>query len=477
MKRAGLMACLATALFATACASGSSGASPSSEPARAVPAESASPAAGGTARASADLGTDEILHSPNITPIANVPLEAPFDGNRSWNSDLAFQGDYAFAGNYDGFTVHDIADPAHPKVVTRVLCPGGQNDVSVSGDLLFVSVDDPRTDETCQSGRSDPSNASSWEGIRIFDISDKANPKYISAVRTECGSHTHAIAPGPDADTLYLYVSAAGPDPGSTTCPAPHDNISIVEVPVRDPEAAKVVAKPALFKDRQGDEEYGGCHDITVYPAKKLAAAACYGDGYLLDIADPVGPKVLRTVTDRENFSLWHSATFNNAGTKVVFGDELGGGMVATCDSSGHDTKGANAVYEITADRELVRHGYFKIPRPQGASENCVAHNGALIPVPGKDIMVQGWYQGGVSVWDFTDSDHPVEIAFFERGPLRPGLQIGGSWSAYYYNGHIYSSDITKGLDVLRIDDPRTDPAKSVTLKEFNAQTQYAYGD
>ncbi|WP_067171995.1 LVIVD repeat-containing protein [Microtetraspora niveoalba] len=473
MKRAGLAACLAMALCATACTSGSgaSTATPSRSSAASAPSSS-----GGAARASADLGVDEILHSDNITPVANVPLEAPFDGEHSWNTDLAFQGDYAFAGNYDGFTVHDISDPAHPKVVARVLCPGGQNDVSVSGDLLIVSVDDPRAGDTCESDLMSRAAESGWEGIRIFDISDKARPEYLAAVATECGSHTNVIVPGPDADTLYVYVSAGGPDPGAPNCPAPHDGISIVEVPVRDPKAAKVVATPSLFKEHQGGGGYGGCHDITVYPAKKLAAAACYGDGYLLDISDPARPQVITTVTDRQNFSLWHSATFNDTGTKVVFGDELGGGMVATCDSSGNDTKGANAVYEITPSRELVRHGYFKIPRPQGPEENCVAHNGALIPVPGKDIMVQAWYQGGVSVWDFTDSDHPAEIAFFERGPLRAGLRVGGSWSAYYYNGHIYSSDITKGLDVLRIDDPRTDPAKAVTVEEFNAQTQYAYG-
>jgi hypothetical protein len=425
-------------------------------------------------------GTDEIRHSPNMTLVANVPLDAPFDGPQSWGTDMAFQGDYAFVGNYEGFTVHDIGDPAHPRVVARVACPGGQNDVSVSGDLLFLSVDEPRSDSTCASTPGDPMDKNEWEGIRIFDIADKAHPRYVKAVKTECGSHTNSLLPGKNAGTVYVYVSSPGPIPGSPGCPSPHQNISIVEVPVDDPGDAKVVAEPELLKGREQDDRRGfasaGCHDITVYPARNLAAGACYGDGVLMDISDPVKPRVLQMVTDKENFSIWHSATFNDAGTKVVFSDELGGGMAATCTSSVSRTKGADAVYAISEDRRLVRQGYFKIPRPQGPKENCVAHNGSLIPVPGRDVMVQAWYMGGVSVWDFTDAARPKEIAYFERGPLPPGLELGGSWSAYYYNGYIYSSDITKGLDVLRIEDPVTDPAGSVRVKELNAQTQQPYG-
>jgi hypothetical protein len=429
-----------------------------------------------TGKAAATPSTDEIVHSDNIKVIANVRLTAPFDAPEAWGTDLAFQGNYAFVGNYYGFTVHDISDPAKPKVVTRVLCPGGQNDISVSGDLLFLSIDEPRDAETCDSDSARPDgNTTPWEGIRIFDISDKADPKYVKAVATRCGSHTHAILPG--AGKLLLYVSAPGPEPGSASCPAPHDGIAIVEVPLNSPASARVVADPPLFADRSGGSgEIGGCHDITLYPEKKLAAAACFGDGYLIDIADPVRPKVIHHVTDEENFSIWHSATFNNAGTKVVFSDELGGGISATCSPGVAENKGADAIYEISADRKLVKHAYFKIPREQTTQENCVAHNGSLIPVAGKDIMVQGWYMGGVSVFDFTDSDNPKEIAYFERGPLPAGEHLGGSWSAYYYNGYIYSSDITKGLDVLQIDDPLTDAAAKVRMTELNVQTQGAYG-
>ncbi|WP_204016694.1 LVIVD repeat-containing protein, partial [Sphaerimonospora thailandensis] len=378
--------------------------------------------------------------------------------------DLAFQGGYAFVGNFEGFTIHDISDPTQPKVTARVKCPGGQNDISVSGDLLFVSVDMARSNDTCESGRGSFADTN-WEGIRIFDISDKARPRYVKSVQTDCGSHTHTIVPGKQADRLYLYTSSTG-QPESAICPAPQ-GISIVEVPVENPEAARVVARPRLFET---------CHDVTSYPEKDLAAAACIGDGWLLDTSDPVKPRVLQRITDKVNFSIWHSATFNDAGTKIVFSDELGGGAQPTCSSPDERTKGAAAIYDLTPDRRLELRGYYKIPRLQGPTENCVAHNGALIPVPGRDIMVQAWYQGGVSVWDFTDSRRPREIAFFERGPLDPKLQLGGSWSAYYYNGYIYSSDITKGLDVLRLDDPITDPAESLRLTELNAQTQRSYG-
>lgn len=421
-------------------------------------------------------GVDEKAASPNMKLVANVPPSGALNGPEAWGTDLAFQGDYAFVGNYEGFTIFDISTPAKPSMVSQVVCPGGQNDVSISGDLLFVSVDDVRSDETCEAGLGGVPSADDWEGVRIFDVSDKARPKYLKSIATSCGSHTHSLVPGKSADTLYVYVSSPGPDRGSTTCEAPHPDVSIIEVPVKDPERASVVAAPDLFPNAKDEGvEVSGCHDITAYPEKKLAAAACFGDGVLLDISDPVKPKVLQQLRDTENFSVWHSATFNNDATKIVFSDELGGGATATCTSQTPKTKGANAIYDLK-DGKLTRRGYFKMPREQTSTENCVAHNGSLLPIPGKDIMVQAWYQGGVSVWDFTDSDGPKEIAYFERGPLgRSEGMLGGSWSAYYYNGYIYSSDITKGLDVLEINDPLTDPAKKARMEEFNVQTQVGY--
>jgi len=426
-------------------------------------------------------GVDEVVHSRNISHLTNLPKGAL----KSLNTDLAFQGRYAFAGNYDGFVIYDISRPQSPKIVSQVLCPGSQNDVSVSGDLLFLSTDSSRSDDSCNSTAQSPEVKESWEGIKVFDISDKRNPKYVAAVETACGSHTHTLVP--DRKDVYVYVSSYFPDESFPDCRPPHDGISIVKVPRRAPEEAAVVDFPVLFPDggNPGPPQNPvamvpttGCHDITAFPKLRIAAGACMGDGILMDISDPAAPRVIDRVQDNENFAFWHSATFSEDGRKVVFTDELGGGGGATCNAEVGDKRGANGIYHITGrgdDRKLVFKSYFKIPRHQADTENCVAHNGSLIPVKGRDIMVQAWYQGGVSVWEFTDSTRPREIGYFERGPLADSTAIGGSWSAYYYNGHIYSNDIQKGFDVLKIRDRRTAGAERVRLWELNAQTQPDY--
>ncbi|MFD9374031.1 LVIVD repeat-containing protein [Streptomyces sp. NPDC059999] len=427
-------------------------------------------------------GQDEIVHSRNIKPLANIPSANP----EGINSDLAFQGGYAYAGSYDGFTIYDIGNPKAPKTVTTVLCPGGQNDVSVSGDLLFLSTDSSRSDDSCNSVSQPATEKSSWEGIKIFDIKDKKNPRYIKSVETACGSHTHTLVPG--GRDIYLYVSSYSPNEAFPDCKPPHDGISVVKVPKKAPTTASVVAFPVLFPDggnpgapaNPGVSKTTGCHDITVLPSKNLAAGACMGDGILFDISKPEQPRVIDRVQDNVNFAFWHSATFNERANKVVFTDELGGGSGATCNEATGPDRGADGIYDITGrgdQRKLVFKSYFKIPRLQADTENCVAHNGSLIPVGGgRDVMVQAWYQGGISVWDFTDSTRPREIAYFERGPLTTDtLGLGGSWSAYYYNGHIYSNDIVKGLDVLRLDDRRTDSAKWVRMDGLNVQTQPEY--
>ncbi|WP_225800586.1 LVIVD repeat-containing protein [Streptomyces sp. NK15101] len=433
-------------------------------------------------------GVDEIVHSRNIEHLANIPKDAL----KGTNSDLAFQGKYAFAGNYDGFRIFDISDPKAPKTVAQVLCPGSQNDISVSGNLVFLSTDSSRSDNSCASTTQPASVKESWEGMKIFDISDITNPKYVAAVETACGSHTHTILPkGKD---VYIYVSSYSPNVAFPDCQPPHDGISVIKVPRKAPEKAAVVGFPVLFPGEGPDgggnpggptnpgvSKTTGCHDITVLPGKDLAAGACMGDGILFDIEDPEHPRVLDQVQDNVNFAFWHSATFNQKANKVVFTDELGGGGAATCNAQVGPNRGADGIYDIVGKgdkRKLVFRSYFKIPRHQADTENCVAHNGSLIPVKGKDLMVQAWYQGGVSVWDFTDSSAPKEIAYFERGPLSATtISTGGSWSAYYYNGHIYSNDIAKGFDVLKLSDARTDPAKRIRMDELNVQTQPDYFD
>ncbi|MFF9624363.1 hypothetical protein [Streptomyces griseosporeus] len=431
---------------------------------------------------------DQIVHSANLTPLANIPKDA-LPGT---NSDLAFQGRYAYAGNYDGFRVFDISDPKSPKTVAQVLCPGSQNDVSVSGDLLFLSTDSSRSDASCNSTTQPATEKSSWEGMKVFDISDKANPRYVAAVETACGSHTHTLVP--ERDNVYIYVSSYSPNAAYPDCQPPHDGISVIKVPRKAPEKAAVVGFPVLFPGdgpdgggnpgaptNPGVSKTTGCHDLTVLPSEDLAAGACMGDGILFSIKDPEHPKVIDQVQDNVNFAFWHSATFNRNAKKVVFTDELGGGGGATCNAATGPDKGADGIYDIVGKgehRKLVFRGYYKIPRHQADTENCVAHNGSLIPVAGRDIMVQAWYQGGVSVWEFTDSAHPKEIAYFERGPLTTDkLTVGGSWSAYWYNGYIYSNDIAKGFDVLKLTDRRTDPARRIHLRELNVQTQPDYFD
>ncbi|SDG64464.1 LVIVD repeat-containing protein [Sinosporangium album] len=438
------------------------------------------------AQAAADIpAVDEIVKSPNLQHVANLPKQTPFDQAGAYGTDLAFQDDYAYVGNYSGFTIYDISKPKRPVLVSQVLCPGSQNDVSVYRNLLFLSTDSSRSNDSCNSVGQSATVKESWEGVKIFDISDVRNPRYVKSIETDCGSHTHTLVPGKDRRTVYLYSSSYSPASRFPDCQPPHDKISIVKVPVRAPEQAALIAAPNIFPDggNPGDGQpypYGtsattGCHDITVYPDKDLAAGACMGEGVLLDISDRENPKVTATARDDEHFAFWHSATFNNDGTKVVFTDELGGGGTATCDATIGDKRGANGVYDIV-DGKLVFRSYFKIPRHQATTENCVAHNGSLIPVKGKDIMVQAWYQGGISVWDFTDSSNPHEFAYFERGPLSDtALTLGGVWSSYYYNGYIYNSDIEKGLDVLRLNDRRTNQARSVEVDILNAQTQYAY--
>jgi hypothetical protein len=300
-------------------------------------------------------------------------------------------------------------------------------------------------------------------------------------VETACGSHTHSLAPTKDGRTLYAYVSSYSPDVALAGCQPPHDLISIVKIPVTAPEKAELVATPVLFPEggfegAPGKSATSGCHDITTYVKLDLAAGACMGDGILMDISDRENPVVVSSVRDTENFAFWHSATFNNDGTKVVFTDELGGGGAATCNPTVGEKRGANAIYDIE-DGQLVFKSYYKIPRTNTDTENCVAHNGSLVPVEGKDIMVQAWYQGGISLFDFTDSENPTEIAWFDRGPVSSKDSIlGGSWSAYYYNGYVFSNDIQQGFDVLAIDDATgVGKQKPNTYRELNPQQQVPF--
>ncbi len=439
----------------------------------------------------------------------SAPPPVPFTGLNFANSDLAFSGQHLFIGNFNGFNVYDIANPRAPKLVTSVVCPGGQGDVSVHGTLLFMSVEQTRGRLDCGTGGVEtPVSAERFRGVRIFDISDVSTPKQVAAVQTCRGSHTHTLVSSPgDPDNLYVYGSGTSTtrsgdelegcsdgDPTSDPNTAQF-SIDVIQVPLAAPGQARIVSRPRIFADEttgaisglwQGGDHGPGtqktsvtnqCHDITVFPAVGLAAGACSGNGILLDISDPVAPKRIDQVVDK-NFAYWHSATFSNDGTKVIFTDEWGGGLRPRCLASDLPNWGANAIFEVV-DRTLRFASYYKMPAPQTPQENCVAHNGSIVPVPGRDIKVQAWYQGGVSVFDFTDPAKPFEIAFFDRGPLDAAhLITGGYWSTYWFNGHIYGAEMARGLDVFRLtpsehlSQAEIEAAESVQVERFNVQHQ-----
>ena len=447
------------------------------------------------------------------------------------NSDLAFQGNHLFLGNFYGVNIFDISNPAKTTLLTSMVCPGGQGDVSVYKNLLFMSVEMPNgrldcgvqgfppeppppTGEDQDKGkekkrRIPAAQKDRFRGVRIFDISDIRNPKQMAAVQTCRGSHTHTLVLDPnDKDNVYIYVSGTSfvrqPEelPGcSGEAPDKDPNtalfrIEVIKVPLAAPQDAKVVSSPRVFIDprtgamnglnnggthgKKGAErpkDTDQCHDITVYSAIGLAAGACYGNGIVLDIQDPVHPKRVDAVND-PNYSYWHSASFSNNGDKVVFTDEWGGGLGARCRANDPNKWGADAIFHLKDDK-LSFANYYKMPAAQSDTENCVAHNGSLVPVPGRDIEVQAWYQGGVSVMDFTDPEHPFEVAYFDRGPIDPQmLVLGGEWSAYWYNGYIYGSEIARGLDVFELTPTKLltqneiDAARTVRVADLNVQNQ-----
>lgn len=502
------------------------------------------------------------------------------------NSDLAFKDNYVIQGNYNGFMIWDISNPASPKLVEDYLCPASQSDVSVYGDLLFVSGEGLGGRLDCGTEGVDKRVSDErLRGIRIFDISDINNPIYVSNVQTCRGSHTHSVLKDPDDDeNVYIYVSGSAPvrpeeELAGCTDVMPEEDpnsalfrIEVIQVPLDNPDDAKIVSSPRIFEDlerapthgmspedkaeiaqakeegayvaniwgrerivpagmvkamlerivaerggneitaadstalrenltqnisalldRNIEEEDNGeenlmenrgpnqCHDITLYPAIGLAGGACEGYGFLLDIEDPANPKRIDAVAD-SNFAYWHSATFNNEGDQILFTDEWGGGGQPKCRENDPMEWGANALFTINDNNEMEFESYYKMPAPQTSAENCVAHNGSLIPIPDRDVMVQSWYQGGISVFDWTDPENPVEIAYFDRGPVNSTrMQMGGSWSVYWYNGVIVSSEIARGLDILELKpNPyltknEIEAAKTVEFDQLNPQGQPHY--
>ena len=427
------------------------------------------------------------------------------------NSDLAFQGDHAFVGNFNGFLIYNIADPANPTLRTAVVCPGGQGEVSVYGNLLFMSAEETRARTDCGAPSAPTGSPLRFRGVRVFDISNLDAPVQVATVQTCRGSHTHTLLKSPsDADNIYVYVSGTGgvrsttemPSCGTTAPTDPNSSfwrIEVIKVPLAAPQDAAVVNGPRLFADPvtgaynglqntppdhnpsvPGNQHPSGaawspspvtdaCHDLTTYPEIGLAAGACEGNGLLVDISDPANPQRIDAVAD-PNFAYWHGATFSNDGKTVVFTDEWGGGTAARCRATDDLSWGANAIFDIV-DGKLVFRSYYKLPVAQTLQENCVAHLPSLIPVPGRNLMTQAWYQGGVSVVDFTDSANPKEIAYYDRGPISgTSLVLGGLWSSYYYNGAIYGSEIARGFDAWKLT-----PSAELSANEIKAASEVEF--
>ena len=441
--------------------------------------------------AEADAEDDASTEEAAAAAVAETPPADDDDDEQSeprsglmnfTNSDLAFAGNVLIAGNYHGFNAYDLSDPRSPQHLSSVVCPGGQGDVSVVGNLLIYSVEQTRGRLDCGlQGIAEPESDERFRGIRIFDISDFREPRQVAAVQTCRGSHTHTVVTDPDDEgNIYVYGSGtgsvrSGEELDGCSDDSPFENpesalfsIDVIQIPLARPQDSRIVNRPRIFSDpasgviaglwdggdhgdgTQSTRETSQCHDITTFPEIGLAAGACSGNGILLDISDPVNPVRLDQVID-SGFAYWHSATFNNDGTKVIFTDEWGGGSRPRCRASDPKDWGADAIYDIV-DGKLEFRSHYKMPAPQTDEENCVAHNGSLVPVPGRDIFVQAWYQGGISVFDFTDSSNPTEIAFFDRGPIdADDLVMGGYWSSYWFGGLIYGTEIARGLDVFAL--------------------------
>jgi hypothetical protein len=430
------------------------------------------------------------------------------------NSDMAFQGDKAFVGNFNGFQIYDISNPAAPTLRTAVVCPGGQGDVSVYKNLVFMSVEENRAKKDCS--LTPPADATTrFRGVRIFDISNIDAPVQVGQVQTCRGSHTHTlVTDADDPDNVYIYVQGtagvrpatelAGCDANNTNTPV-GDNpskwrIEVIKVPVAAPQNAAIVNEPRLFRDEATGAVNGlqnapqtpnhpsgmawsptpitdACHDITVYPKYEIAAGACEGNGLLIDISDPANPKRIDAVADPV-YAYWHGATFSNDGKTVVFTDEWGGGTQPRCRATDQLNWGGNSIYDIV-DGKLVFRSYYKIPPVQTNQENCVSHLPSLVPVPGRDIFIQAWYQGGASLVDFSDSSHPVEIGYYDRGPISSAsLVLGGLWSTYWYNGQTYGSEIARGFDVFgltatdQLSDNEIEAAREAQVERLNVQHQ-----
>ncbi|MBL0940374.1 MAG: hypothetical protein IBJ03_15875 [Gemmatimonadaceae bacterium] len=477
----------------------------------------------------------------NMRHVSFSPKPAAFDTARGLtfiNSDLAFGTHYVYQANFAGFTIWDIKDPAKPVVMAAVRCTTSQGDPTIYGHLLFLSAEGAGNRKDCgDGGVKDPKDH--MAGIRIFDVSNPREPKLVKNVETCKGSHTHTLVPSPtDKNIIYLYVSgqqgarSEASMPGCKNGNDPKDptnslyQLDIVKVYLNAPEKSVVIPGARIFNDLGGAGECAryclppnpnrgtrpqpaenmpegprNCHDVTAYPEMNMLLASCSTHSILVDIKNPEKPFRINAMMDTNNFQGRHTAAFSNDAKKLIQTEEWGGGTGPMCQASSMQQLGGNTIISLDAQKRQTQRAYFKLPSAQAAEENCVAHNGGIIPVPGRDLYVQGWYQGGVNIMDFTDADNAFEIGYFDRGSINPprpvdvpaaaaaaaagvrggGNTIGGSWGAYYWNGLIFSSELDRGMDILELTpSPQLSAneiaaAKLVRYEQFNPQSQPKY--
>jgi LVIVD repeat len=383
-------------------------------------------------------------HSPFVASLLNGPTT-------DVNTDAAFWGDRAYNGNWDGFRIIDISESDNPTQIGRAFCNGDQGDVVVWGDIVVRSWNSPAPGTTTCDDELVPAG---FEGLHVFDVSDVANPELIASVDLVCGSHTASAVPDPANDRLLVYSSSS-----NEPCPW----FDIVEVPLDDP------ADAGLLRTEPSEHT---CHDIGVILGSVMRAACAGGTGFRVfslggaDGGSLSDPELLYHV-DVPGVTIGHSATFSWDGEVIIFGHEPSGGVGPECEATDDVVKKSAFFYDADTGAFL---GRWTLPRPQLSTENCTIHNYNVVPLrSGRRVLTLGNYQAGTWVVDFTDPANAVTLGWSDPPPLVP-FDIGGAWSSYWYNGRIYESEITKGLNVFRFSDAAT--AGAIRLGHLNPQTQ-----